>query len=151
MRHLRLELLIQLHQQKTYLNTSYVESTNSLGQAARIFMLQVEISHIDHINKDAIVIQALEPGLPSYTTHNYWKLFDTSYKPDLDLSNREIKILSFFREGLSSQQIADHMGLSLETIKGYRKEMLHNTQRATMHELLADFILQENQQTLLLK
>ncbi len=123
---------------KTYLNHTYPQATNALGQVTKLYLIQTDISNVDFINDNVLTFQSTDPELPSYITFNHWNRYDKSHKRELNLTNRNKIIIEFFGEGLNNKQIGDQLELSEETIKSIRKEMLRKTDRASMYELLTD-------------
>lgn len=55
---------------------------------------------------------------------------------ELFISRRELEILKWMAEGFSSKQIAQSLGISLNTVNNHRKNMLHRTGSRTSTELL---------------
>ena len=142
------EYLLPNGQTKKFFSTSYSLETNKLGQLIRLQLIQTDISDIDFINDNFIGLISTDPKLPSFYTTSFWDDHKKFYKNTIKLKNTEIDILEYFRRGLNNKDISQKLGLTEETIKGYRKEMLRKTERATMHELLADYILEDNNNAL---
>lgn len=54
-----------------------------------------------------------------------------------ELSEKEIIIARYAAEGMTAQEIADAMFLSLETVRWYRKRMLRKADARNFPELIA--------------
>lgn len=50
-----------------------------------------------------------------------------SAKPDVELSDRELQIAYLCAEGLSNDEIALHLGLSIDTVKVHVKSLISKT------------------------
>jgi DNA-binding CsgD family transcriptional regulator len=57
-------------------------------------------------------------------------------EPDGLLSKREVEVLKWICDGLSSKQIAGKMFLSIHTVNNHRKNMLEKTNCRNVAELL---------------
>ena len=132
-------------EERTYLNDTYIHSTNSIGQICKVNMVQVDISNIDFFNDNVLAYTSLDSKFPSYQTTDFFKTHIEKIKPQLRLSDKERDILDLIRGGKDSYEIAEALNLSSETVKSIRKSMLHKNDRNTMHELLTDFILLEDE------
>lgn len=55
----------------------------------------------------------------------------------IELKEKEVLIAGYTAKGMTTQQIAELMCLSPETIKWYRKRMLRKTNSANIAELIA--------------
>ena len=53
---------------------------------------------------------------------------------------KQKEILSLIAEGKKSKEIASDLGVSVETVKSHRKEMLEKSGKGSMYELLSDCI-----------
>jgi DNA-binding NarL/FixJ family response regulator len=80
---------------------------------------------------------------------HYYVGNDLSYfrYPDEDLlkiqvpfSNREFEIIRLIESGLSSEQIADKIFLSVHTVNTHRRNILNKTGKSTMSELIYDLM-----------
>ena len=74
---------------------------------------------------DEVIDQALEQAAPRIILEN-----------DTDLTDREREILPLLAEGLTSNQIADRLYLSLPTIKWYRRRLLDRFDAKNTAEML---------------
>lgn len=54
------------------------------------------------------------------------------------LSNREFEIIKLLSHGMSSQEIAEKIFLSLHTVNTHRRNILQNTGHLRIQELVAD-------------
>jgi two-component system nitrate/nitrite response regulator NarL len=68
---------------------------------------------------------------------------DDNFLNQYNLSKREKEILTFIKDGRTSQQIADHLHLSIYTIETHRKNILQKLNLHTPVELMK-FIMQHN-------
>lgn len=57
-------------------------------------------------------------------------------------SNRELEIIRLIAAGLSSEQIADKLSLSVTTVSTHRRNILKKTKKSTTHQLIVE--MQEN-------
>jgi hypothetical protein len=55
------------------------------------------------------------------------------------LSDREFEIVHLIESGLSSEEIAERLFLSLHTVNTHRRNILEKTEKETMAELIYDF------------
>lgn len=53
---------------------------------------------------------------------------DSTSRPGLSLSNRELDILNLLVRGCTNKVIADQLGLSIETVKTHMKRILYKLQ-----------------------
>ena len=51
----------------------------------------------------------------------------TALLPDIDLSDRELEILNFICEGMTTPEIADKIYLSTRTVEGHRNRIMEKT------------------------
>jgi DNA-binding CsgD family transcriptional regulator len=65
--------------------------------------------------------------------------------PDTDLlktgllfSDREFEIIKMISEGLGSEQIADKLFLSVNTVNTHRRNILKKTKKSTTHDLVIE-------------
>lgn len=95
-------------------------------------------SDITHFAEKGKVIHQIEKY--NSVTENWELLLSKEYFPDLDedqlLSRREIEILKWSVEGLSSKQIADKLFISFNTVNTHRRNMLKRTNCRNSMELL---------------
>ncbi len=103
------------------------------GNAVFQFDLVQDISHFNPVAKfHHFIIDSSDPKevkrIPSDI--GFWK------KREELLSPSELKILSLIKSGLSSQEIADQLSLSVHTIKTHRKNMLDKAGAQNSIELL---------------
>ena len=95
------------------------------------------ITNISHFKTDSRIVHIIEDLSKAYsgTTSSITKF----YYPDENgaiLSRREIDVLKWVCEGLSSKQIADKLHISIHTINNHRKNMLEKTNCKNVSELL---------------
>jgi DNA-binding NarL/FixJ family response regulator len=65
-------------------------------------------------------------------------------KPDrIQLSDREMEVVEFVAQGLSSKQVAQRMGISEETVKTHRKRMLQRNGISNFPQLI--YMLQKHE------
>jgi DNA-binding CsgD family transcriptional regulator len=55
-----------------------------------------------------------------------------------DLSDRELEILNLIAKGMGSEQIADKLSLSVNTVNTHRRNMLKKTRKSTTHDLVVE-------------
>jgi DNA-binding CsgD family transcriptional regulator len=59
-------------------------------------------------------------------------------KEGYNFSGRELEILKLIAEGLGSEQIADKLFLSVNTVDTHRRNILKKTRKSTTHELVIE-------------
>ncbi|HET7733511.1 MAG TPA: LuxR C-terminal-related transcriptional regulator [Paludibacter sp.] len=96
---------------------------------------------ITHFKMDTTIIHTIEE-VEATSTGRVNKLVFKKVHPILDLqdekliSKREKEILSLMAKGLSSKQIAAHVGISINTVNNHRKNMLSRTNCKSSSELM---------------
>jgi DNA-binding CsgD family transcriptional regulator len=117
---------------------SYVPG-NSMGNPVGAIGV---IFDITHFKSDYNVIHTIE----EFTRQNNMLVNKLVYKkvhpvyeiPTQQLmSKRELEVLMYMAEGLSSKQIASKLGLSINTVNNHRKNMLHKMNCKSSSELLS--------------
>jgi DNA-binding NarL/FixJ family response regulator len=58
-------------------------------------------------------------------------------KHSLELTRRELEVLRYIKEGLTSAEIADKLFLGFETIRGYRKDLYVKLNAHSTRELIS--------------
>jgi DNA-binding CsgD family transcriptional regulator len=116
---------------------SYVPGTNSTEPAGIIGVA----FDINHYKTDSSIVHTIEKV--TSTEHGLinelvFKKVHPIYEDEKQqrLSKREIEILKCMAEGLSSKQIADKLGLSINTINNHRRNMLHKMQFKSSAEVI---------------
>jgi DNA-binding NarL/FixJ family response regulator len=61
--------------------------------------------------------------------------------PEVDLSRREIEILSLIAEGFTNQEIADRIFTSKRTVEGHRQNLIDKTQSRNSAALIRYAVL----------
>ena len=59
-------------------------------------------------------------------------------KIGLNFSDREFEIIKLIAEGLDSEQIANQLTLSLNTINTHRRNILKKTKKSTLRDLIIE-------------
>lgn len=96
--------------------------------------------NISHFKSDHSIVHTIEDpvqyneGIVSSIL--FKKIHPVVDNNDLLLSSREKEILRYIAEGHSSKQIADRLGLSVNTISNHRKTMLAKTHCSSSAELM---------------
>jgi DNA-binding CsgD family transcriptional regulator len=93
---------------------------------------------ITHYKTDPSVVYTIEE-VKQHNGRLYNELLCKETYPVNDqllISRRELEILKWMAEGFSSKQIAQSLGISLNTVNNHRKNMLHRTGCRTATELL---------------
>jgi DNA-binding CsgD family transcriptional regulator len=67
---------------------------------------------------------------------------ETLLKAGYHFSDRELEIIKLIAEGMGSEQIADKLFLSVNTVDTHRRNILKKTRKSTTHELVIE--LQES-------
>ncbi len=106
----------------------YDEPSRSL---LRTFGVHTDITHLKKEGNPVLSFIGLE-GEPSYTNVDVKKIFIPS--PSF-ISKREKQVLQLLIEGKNSKTIADHLCISVETVKKHRRNMLRKTEAASTPEL----------------
>jgi DNA-binding CsgD family transcriptional regulator len=102
------------------------------------------IIDITHFKEDTRIIHTIEKIDSNFFTLSRQPLYKEIYYPDRvsgKFNKRELAILQYISEGLSSKQIADRLFLSTNTISDYRKKMLVKTNTKNTSELIHYAIL----------
>jgi len=115
-------------------------STNGFGQINKLLCIQVDMSHFDHYDDKDISFISLNSSYPSYHSINKWADHSMEESGEYELTVKQKEILSLIAEGKKSKEISIDLGVSVETVKSHRKEMLERSGKATMYELLSDCI-----------
>jgi DNA-binding NarL/FixJ family response regulator len=63
-------------------------------------------------------------------------------KINIPFSDREFEIIRLIESGLSSEQIAEKIFLSVHTVNTHRRNILNKTGKATMSEVIYDLMNQ---------
>jgi DNA-binding CsgD family transcriptional regulator len=93
------------------------------------------LTDITHFKNNAGIIHTIEQGDAWHPKTHYKHI----YLPEDDtqvLSRREIEVLKHIADGLSSQQIADTLYVSIHTVNNHRKNILQKTASKNVAELL---------------
>jgi DNA-binding NarL/FixJ family response regulator len=61
--------------------------------------------------------------------------------PEVDLSKREMEILSFIAEGFTNQEIADKIFTSKRTVEGHRQNLIDKTRTRNSAALIRYAVL----------
>lgn len=97
------------------------------------------VSDITHFTGREGITHTIEYLNPSSNDSDTQLLFKKTYFKDsrfTEISKRELEVLKWMADGLSSKQVADRMNLSMYTINNHRKSMLHKTNSKNSVELI---------------
>ena len=97
-----------------------------------------DFPYLDRNYIDVLDAVSLNPSLPSYygiSSDNLNQVKD-KIKPTLDLSNRELEVLTLISYGKNSQEIAEILFISKNTVDTHRKKMLEKNKAKTISELI---------------
>lgn len=117
---------------------SLVLTTDSEGRFCKSLNIHTNISHLTSVNNYKLSIIGLL-GEPSYLNID---VFGIQQKPD-DLSSqkafskREIQIINMLSQGHSTEDIAQTLFISAETVKTHRKNILKKSDCKNTIELIA--------------
>jgi Response regulator containing a CheY-like receiver domain and an HTH DNA-binding domain len=114
---------------------SLVLSVDQDNNAVRSINIHTDISHMTNINNHRWSAIGLA-GEPSYLNMDVWNDGDTG-SPARMLSKRELNVLDLIVKGHSSREIAGRLGISPETVKAHRKNILQKSGCNNMAELAA--------------
>lgn len=93
-------------------------------QAISALHIHTDIQHISPVNNKMITISGIAGHQASYQID----LSNVSTNTALSkLSKREIEVLAYLAQGLSSQQIAEKLYISPTTVRVHRKQLLRKT------------------------
>lgn len=98
-------------------------------------LMMASLTDITHFKKEGKIIHTIE----RMNGHEPELLYRHTYfhRPEEQvISKRELEVLKYITDGLSSKQIADKMALSIYTIHNHRKNMLEKTNCKNTAELL---------------
>lgn len=122
---------------KLFLHQSITLSTDANGNISRVLVNHSDISHITQINNQLISFIDIR-GTNSFNGINSVNDLKNSPRDTKNiLTRREIDILHLISEGLSSQEIAHELGVSYETIKSHRKNILSSTDASNTSQAIA--------------
>lgn len=99
------------------------------------------IFDITHFKNDLSIVHTIEKTV-GYEKENINELMYKKVHPIIEIpaftliSKREIVVLKYIADGLSSKQIADKLSLSINTVNNHRKSMLSKTNCKTTAELM---------------
>ena len=119
--------------QKTLLQEYQVVKADAKGNPLVIMGFCTDISHIkiDIRITDAIILR--KPGeIPVAVEVNFYY----PKKEEGLLTNKELEVLKWILEGMSSKEIADKMHISTHTVRSHRKHMHEKTNAKNMADLL---------------
>jgi hypothetical protein len=115
-------------------------ATNAFGQITHLLCIQIDMSHFDYYDDEDISFISLNKDYPSYHSINKWADYETGAHDEYSLTERQLEILTCISEGKKGKDIAAELGVSVETVKTHRKEMLERSGKTSMYELLSDAI-----------
>ncbi len=118
--------------------SSYIPG-HTTGIPAGVIGVVVDISHFKN---DLNIVHTIEESIKyndAFVNKIVFKKVHPVYEtvvPPL-MSKRELEVLIYMSEGLSSKQIAERLQLSIHTVNNHRKNMLHKTNCTSSAELLS--------------
>lgn len=101
------------------------------------------ITDITHFKTDQTMVHTIEEIISSNHISSTTVLLKKNYHSNKKLhvlSKRETEILSLIGKGLSSKQIANHLGISIHTVNNHRKNMIFKTKCLNSSDLLHNSI-----------
>jgi DNA-binding CsgD family transcriptional regulator len=113
-------------------------------------MLQTYSFYADHPSKTVYFLTVATPlnlNVTSKYGHHYYTGVDPSMfrypdevllKSGNNFSHREMEIVKLIASGLGSEQIADKLFLSVNTVNTHRRNILTKTKSSTTHELIME-------------
>lgn len=101
---------------------------------------QSDISHITNENNYKISFINIEGNKSYYNIDAIADLEIKSGKTDHLLSKRELEILGYLAEGLSSKEIAENIFISPDTVRTHRNNILRKTKFKSMSQAIGYFI-----------
>lgn len=110
----------------------------SMDESKRIIKsinIHTDISHITTQNNHKWSAIGLA-GEPSYLNMDVWELAEDDFTTK-SLSKRELDVVRLIAKGLTTNQIADSLSISADTVKVHRKNILQKSGCANMAELAA--------------
>jgi DNA-binding CsgD family transcriptional regulator len=96
-----------------------------------------------------IIATELAMDIPNKETFHYYAGEDVSMfrypdsallKEGYNFSNRELEILKLIAAGMGSEQIADKLLLSVNTVNTHRRNILNKTKKSNTHELVIELM-----------
>ena len=78
-------------------------------------------------------------------TNNVIKIDRNKQASVFDLKENELVVLHKIMDGLESSEIAETLGVSIETVKKYRKEILRKSKSKTFFEVISKYYKNINQ------
>lgn len=103
------------------------------GQLLRALGIHTDITHLKPSGKPVLSFIGLN-GEPSYYNIDVKEIFKT---PNSFISTRERDVLAMLTKGLSSQQIADALFISKQTVDTHRKNLLSKLGCSNTAELIS--------------
>ncbi|HRN56182.1 MAG TPA: LuxR C-terminal-related transcriptional regulator [Agriterribacter sp.] len=98
-------------------------------------LMMASLTDITHFKNNGKIIHTIE-RMNDQEPELLYKHTYFHHPEDQVMSKRELEVLKYITDGLSSKQIADKMALSIYTIHNHRKNMLEKTNCKNTAELL---------------
>lgn len=106
----------------------------------RTFCVETDLTHLNIPISDTVSFLGLK-GRASFYSDDM-ETIKPFQKKSLNLSDREIQILSLASKGLTSQKIADKLSLSTHTVNTHKRNMLNKTDSKTIIQLISQCIIE---------
>ncbi len=110
---------------KMYLHQGFCIAFDEEGNIERALGVQSDISHLTKVNHKKMSMIGIN-GRPPY--YNIDPFADNHIPQQVDetirFTNREKEILRFLAEGMISKEIAEHLYLSIDTVRTHRRNIL---------------------------
>lgn len=109
----------------------------------------IEVNNSGHLTKTFVTHKKIENADPELIQQH--RIFDKSQNIYIDsenrynLTKRELEILCLIKDGYNSQQIADQLFLSKNTVLTHRKNILNKTSSVSFIELIKKLSYNHNQ------
>lgn len=107
------------------LQTVTLQTTND-GALLKVFGLHTDITHITALNNKKISLIGLM-GEPSFLSIDVYANGEAPSAPPPSFTSRELEIVKLLGEGNTTQEIAEMLFISTETVTTHRKNMLAKT------------------------
>lgn len=108
-------------------------SKDDNGQLATALNIHTDIQHLTTVNNKIVLVTGIGPR------NDYFQIDLGQQEKETylsKLSNREMEVLGLVSRGLSSQQIADKLFISPETVRVHRRNLLKKTNSHNKSTLL---------------